>query len=144
MSGYIFASQPLGIIGALYKIGSEDAGNGGPMGIELQCSDGYEFDKGFRAQLPALEAMMIAHDLDPSAFTMMKGPNSSYRAYRGVGRYNNYTIDTGEDSFTVTYANDAEFLEYFIGACVAPDDAASEASPSQGQRHFSLLTRLAR
>lgn len=116
------------------------------MSIELESSDGYDFDESFRAQLPALEATMVAHNLDPSAFIITKGPNSSYRPYKGTGRYNDYTIDTGEDSFTVTYANDAGFLEYFTGACVAPDDtvAASDKPSVRGRSHASLMARLAR
>jgi len=91
---------------------------------------------------------MIDHDLDPSAFVLTKGPNDSYRAYQGTGRYFDYEVDTGADSFTVTYANDAGFLKFFLDACVAPDDAgkppAPEAPRSKHQNHSSLIGRMAR
>jgi hypothetical protein len=112
-------------------------------------SDGYAFDAGFLKQLPDVEKAMIAHNLDPSAFTITKGPNSSYRAYNGTGRYSDYAVDTGDDSFTVTYASDAGFLEFFLGACVAPDDSDSAPGhpikPRSREHHqSSLIDRLAR
>jgi hypothetical protein len=92
------------------------------MPIELDCSEGYEFDASFRAQLPALEKAMTDHGIDPSDFVLTKGPSGAYHSYNG-GRapYNDYTVDTGEDAFTVTYADDAGFLEYFLRACLSPD-----------------------
>jgi hypothetical protein len=119
------------------------------MPIKLEVAEGYDFDASFREQLPALEKTMITHGLDPAAFTITKGPNSSYSTfYRGSGRYFDYDVQTSEDSFTVTYADDAGFLEYFLGACVAPDDADEPAGEgakprSQEQNHSSLMGRLA-
>jgi hypothetical protein len=120
------------------------------MPIKLEAYEGYDFDRSFREQLPALEKTMIAQDLDPSVFTFLKGPNRTYSSYyRGSGRYFDYTVETGEDSFTVSYANDAGFLEYFLGACVAPDysdkPASEGAKPrSREQSHSSLMGRLGR
>jgi hypothetical protein len=108
------------------------------MPIELDCSEGYEFDAAFREQLPSLGKTMLEHGLDPSAFTFTKGPNNSYRPYKGVGVYCDYIVDAGEESFTVNYANDAAFLEYFVHACVSPEENVNSKT------HDSLLGRLAR
>jgi len=116
--------------------------------MKLQGSGGCEFGSNFRIQLPEIECTMVAQDLDPSAFVLTKRPNDSYRAYLGTGRYYDYEVDTGEESFTVTYANDAGFLAFFLHACVTPD--ASENPPnsfeprSKQQNHSSLLDRMAR
>ena len=118
------------------------------MPIELECSEGYDFDATLREQLPTLEKTMIEQGLDPSAFTFTKGPNNSYRPYKGVGLYYDYIVDAGEDSFTVTYATDAAFLEYFLHACLSPDESgdSNEHAEEKKQRktNASLLGRLKR
>jgi hypothetical protein len=60
---------------------------------------------------------MIANGLDPSSFKITKGRNRAYGSYQGTGRYYDYDVDTGEDSFVVSFATDAGFLEYFLNAC---------------------------
>jgi hypothetical protein len=91
---------------------------------------------------------MIANGLDPSSFKITKGRNRAYGSYQGTGRYYDYDVDTGEDSFVVSFATDAGFLEYFLNACTESDDSddkagADVARPSTEQKHSSLLARLA-
>jgi hypothetical protein len=110
------------------------------MPIGLESSEGYDFEATFRQQLPALEKAMIAQGLDPSLFTITKGPNSSYRPYRGVGLYHDYIVDVRDESFTVTYADDAGFLAYFLHVCLSQDDPKAETR----DKHSSLMGKLAR
>jgi hypothetical protein len=76
------------------------------MPIKAVDSDEVAFEASFRERLPAVEKTMIAHGLDPSAFTITKGRNRSYGSYYGTGRYYDYKVNTGEDSFVVSFATD--------------------------------------
>ena len=91
------------------------------MRIRLECADGCAFDESFLKRGADVERIMAANDLDPSSFRITKERSSKYSSYQGMGRYFDYTVDTGEDSFTVTYADDDGFLEFFLHACASKD-----------------------
>jgi hypothetical protein len=95
------------------------------MPIQFNASEGYEFDESFVKELPKVEKTMIDNDIDPSLFVITKGPSSKYSSYQGAGRYFDYTVDTGKDVFTVTYANDEGLLEFLLDACTSKDDPAA-------------------
>jgi hypothetical protein len=95
------------------------------MPIGLVKGDAYEFDTGFLNQLPIVEKAMLARDLDPSAFTIAKGPARSALRYRLGSQYFDYTVTIGEDSFTVTYPSDQSFLEFFLARYATAPESGS-------------------
>jgi hypothetical protein len=118
------------------------------MSIKAVDSDEVAFEASFRERLPAVEKIMIANGLDPALFKITKGRNRSGSSYYGTGRYYDYEVNTGEDKFVVSFATDAGFLEYFLNACTESDNSdnkggADVARPSTGQKHSSLMGRLA-
>jgi hypothetical protein len=118
------------------------------MPIELVKGEAYEFDAGFLNQLPIVEKAMLARDIDPSAFTIAKGPARSALRYRLGSQNFDYTVTIGESSFTVTYPSDQSFLEFFLARCVAaPDSGRPQAKlgkPLAPEDRLAMSARLGR
>jgi len=99
------------------------------MSITLQSTVGG-FSAEFMSRLPALEAAMIAHGLEPSEFLISKD-RATPPSVPFIGPFfYEYTVFVGDEQFTVTEPNDNRFLEYFYQRCIAED----EAMPADGQR----------
>lgn len=110
--------------------------------IALQSSIG-DFDATFRAELPALEQAMIAHNISPGDFIISKdaapGPMLPI-VYRPGGNPVEYTVFVKGRSFTVRERDDASFLAYLYGLCTAePKADAPHSMPGALQ---TLIHRL--
>jgi hypothetical protein len=109
------------------------------MPIELIAGDNNAFDDGFLEQLHGVEQAMIAHGLNPSAFTFTK---TLRRSHSDGTCDNDYTVATGDDSFSVTYPSDIGFLEYFLARCVVADEGfnpLSEGATPRLRKHTRPL-----
>ena len=115
------------------------------MPIELIASDDNEFDDAFLEQLPSVEQAMIARDMNPSTFAFTK---TLRRTYGDGTCENDYTVATGDDSFSVAYPSDIGFLEYFLARCVAAKEAsdplADGATPRSRKHKRPLAGMFAR
>ena len=101
-----------------------------------------DFEPAFLAQLPALEAAMLAQGLEPSAFVISKD-RATPATVPWVGPFFwDYTVFVDDDHFTVTEPNDMRFLEFLLGRIAAEDSAA--AAPASHVRQPGLLGRVAR
>jgi hypothetical protein len=119
------------------------------MAVTLLHSDDDDFEPYFLEQLPSLEKAMIEHDLDPSAFTFAKSRSGAYRSYGSNASHHDYAVNTGEDTFTVTYANDQGFLDFLLASCVADDSSGAgqgdaRKAPSESHERRSLIDGLSR
>jgi len=99
------------------------------MPITLQSTIGG-FDADFLRQLPALEKRMEGKGLDPSDFIIAKNAARFPVPYMNlapeVGGHCDYTVFVAGESFTVTCASDAAFLEYFTKICLTESHGESE------------------
>jgi hypothetical protein len=109
------------------------------MSITLQSTVGG-FSAEFMSRLPALEAAMIAHGLEPSEFLISKD-RATPPSVPFIGPFfYEYTVFVGDEQFTVTEPNDARFLDNLLTRL--HDSAAAHHSgdaPAQG-----LFARVAR
>ena len=109
------------------------------MAITLQSTVGG-FSTAFMKRLPQLEAAMVAHGLDPSAFIISKDSAASSATIPVGPFFYDYTVFVGEEHFTVTEPNDIQFLDYFYQRCIAEDEPAQP----QGRRRRGLISRIFR
>jgi len=91
------------------------------MAITLQSTVGG-FSTAFMKRLPQLEAAMVAHGLDPSAFIISKDSAASSATIPVGPFFYDYTVFVEGAHFTVTEPNDARFMEYLLARCVAADN----------------------
>ena len=108
------------------------------MAITLQSTVGG-FSAEFMRKLPKLEQAMIANELDPAEFVISKDRATPPTVPLIGPFFYEYTVFFGDDKFTVTEPNDMRFLEYFYKRCVAPGEAALQATRPPG-----LISRLVR
>lgn len=91
------------------------------MSITLQSTVGG-FSAAFMKRLPQLEAAMVAHGLDPSAFIISKDSAASSATIPVGPFFYDYTVFVEGAHFTVTEPNDTRFMEYLLARCVAAAD----------------------
>jgi hypothetical protein len=112
------------------------------VSITLQSTVGG-FSAAFMKRLPQLEAAMVAHGLDPSAFILSKDNAASANA-RPLGPFfYDYTVFVDGKHFTVTEPNDARFMEYLMARCVAVDDPLTPRHQAHGllQKFLNWMDR---
>jgi hypothetical protein len=109
------------------------------MPITLQSTVGG-FSAEFMRRLPALEAAMVAHGLEPSQFVISKDRATPATVPIIGPFFYDYTVFVGEEHFTVTEPNDIQFLDYFYQRCIAEDEPAQP----QGRRRRGLISRIFR
>ena len=85
------------------------------MSITLQSTVGG-FSAEFMSRLPALEAAMIAHGLEPSEFLISKD-RATPPSVPFIGPFfYEYTVFVGDEQFTVTEPNDRQIPGVFLSA----------------------------
>ena len=113
------------------------------MSITLQSTVGG-FSAEFMRRLPALEAAMVAHGLEPSQFVISKDRATPATVPMIGPFFYDYTVFVGEEHFTVTEPNDIQFLDYFYDRCVAEDETATAPHPRRPgliNRFFRWMTQ---
>ena len=103
------------------------------MAITLQSTVGG-FSTEFLRKLPAVEAAMTAHGLEPEQFVISKDQATPATAPFIGPFFYDYTVFVGEDRFTVTEPNDIRFLDYFYNRCIAEDDVEDATAPELAPR----------
>lgn len=106
------------------------------MSITLQSTAGG-FSAAFIARLPQLEAAMLEHGLNPSAFIISKDNAAAAATIPAGPLFYDYTVFADGAHFTVTEANDARFMDYLLARCVA----ATENPLTPGHKAHGLLQR---
>jgi hypothetical protein len=114
---------PLNLQAASLYQHKRDVRLGLAVSITLQSTVGG-FTAEFRRRLPALEAAMVAHGLEPSQFVISKDRATPATVPLIGPFFYDYTVFVGEEHFTVTEPNDIQFLDYFYDRCIAEDEAA--------------------
>jgi hypothetical protein len=105
--------------------------------ITLQGTAGG-FSAEFMAKLPEIEQAMIAHGLNLDDFIISKDNAASSNA-RPLGPFfYDYTVFVGDENFTVTEPNDAQFLDYFLKRVLASDD---EPAPRKQDTLFGRFAK---
>ena len=101
-----------------------------------------DFGSDFLAQLPALEALMLAQGLEPSAFVISKD-RATAATVPWVGPFFwDYTVFVDDEHFTVTEPNDMRFLEFLLGRIAAEESEAEvQAAPFRWPGIFGRVAR---
>ncbi len=110
------------------------------MAIILQSTVGG-FSREFMRELPALEAAMTAHGLDPCQFVISKDRATPATIPLIGPFFYDYTVFFGDEHFTVTEPNDMVFLDYFYKRCVAADEEAAHRRPGLLSRFFRWMAQ---
>jgi hypothetical protein len=108
--------------------------------IQLQSTVG-SFAPAFMRNLPRVEADMRAHGLEPSDFVISKDRAGPPAMPMLDPFFYEYTVTSGDESFTVTEPNDVSFLAYFHRRCIAESEL--DDTPS-GLHSPTLLSRIMR
>jgi hypothetical protein len=111
------------------------------VSIKLQSTVGG-FTPDFMRKLPLVEADMRAHGLEPSDFVISKDRAAPPAVPFMSPFFYDYTVFTGDDSFTVTEPNDISFLAFFHKRCVAATE--DEKRPASSQPDPGLFRRFLR
>lgn len=106
------------------------------MSVTLQSTVGG-FSAAFMKRLPQLEAAMIEHGLDPSAFILSKDSAASSATIPVGPFFYDYTVFVDGAHFTVTEPNDTRFMDYLLARCVA----ATENPLTPGHKAHGLLQK---
>jgi hypothetical protein len=109
--------------------------------IQLQSTVG-SFAPAFMRNLPRVEADMRAHGLEPSDFVISKDRAGPPAMPMLDPFFYEYTVTSGDESFTVTEPNDVSFLAYFHRRCIAERES-DDTSPPELHRQ-TLLSRVLR